>query len=304
MEISKAHDPVMAAPDDDDVSAGSILRELVLNQYQAIVLGGTALASLVALNPLPLLVWLGSELVLLPILDSGPLRRLVHRRRRAVERRRADAVRSRLIEALSPAHASRYEEMGALCRQIEANYQGLTGISQVYLSEQRGKLDLILQGVLNRMMALQRYARLPPSRRPEDLSRDIALIEREIEQPQPERALAALRKNLELKRRLLSSLAEVDSTVHTLETELDSMSSLLEVLHQNSISLRDPQAIAEELDTIVRQSEDSERIVREMEALLHSDGAAWGGDLPPIEMPSPTASGTSAGAARRKAKGR
>ena len=43
------------------------------------------------------------------------------------------------------------------------------------------------------------------------------------------------------------------------------MESLLEVLHQNSISLRDPQAISEELDAIVRQSEDSERIVREME---------------------------------------
>ena len=57
-----------------------------------------------------------------------------------------------------------------------------------------------------------------------------------------------------------------------LATELDSMASLLEVLHQNSISLRDPQAISEELDTIVRQSEDSERVVREMEALLRSDG--------------------------------
>ena len=55
-----------------------------------------------------------------------------------------------------------------------------------------------------------------------------------------------------------------------LATELDSMASLLEVLHQNSISLRDPQAISDELDTIVRQSEDSERVVREMEALLRS----------------------------------
>ena len=59
-----------------------------------------------------------------------------------------------------------------------------------------------------------------------------------------------------------------------LSTELDSMASLLEVLHQNSISLRDPQAISEELDTIVRQSEDSERVVREMEALLRAGDAA------------------------------
>ena len=66
-----------------------------------------------------------------------------------------------------------------------------------------------------------------------------------------------------------------------LETELDSMESLLEVLHQNSISLRDPQAISEELDTIVRQSEDSERVVREMESLLRSDTDGWQRGLVP-----------------------
>ena len=51
---------------------------------------------------------------------------------------------------------------------IEANYQGLHGISQAYLSEQRGKLDIILDGCLNRMLALQRYEKLPIARNPAD----------------------------------------------------------------------------------------------------------------------------------------
>ena len=304
MESSRAPDPVMASSD-DETSAGSILRELIFNQYQAIVLGGTALASLIALNPLPLLVWLGSELVLLPILDSGPLRRLVHRRRRAVEKQQEEAARRRLVAALSSSNARRYEQMADICRQIEANYQSLTGISQVYLSEQRSKLNVILQGILHRMMALQRYEKMPTSRRPDELEREIAEIEEELAEPdQPERALAALRKNLELKQRLLASLSEVDATVRTLETELDSMASLLEVLHQNSMSLRHPPAISEELDTIVRQSEDSERVVREMAALLRTDATSWGSELPPVALPSPEADEKQAGAVRRKVKGR
>ena len=87
-----------------------------------------------------------------------------------------------------------------------------------------------------------------------------------------------------LKRTLLASVSQVDDTVRTLLTELDSMESLLEVLHQKSISLRDPQAIASELDTIVRQSEESERVVREMEALLRADTAGL-----PIDVAGPTA---------------
>jgi hypothetical protein len=274
------------APRDEDVSAGSILRELILNQYQAIVLGGTALISIISLNPLPLLWWLGSELVLLPVLDSGPLRRLVARRRRDLARAQNEALRARLIAGLAPASAKRYAAMEEFCRNIETNYQGLSGISQAYLAEQRGKLDAILQGYLNRLMAVQRYERMPLGRNSGEIEKEIKGLERELVEPNlPERAASALRKNLELKRRLLASLSEVDGTVKALVTELDSIESLLEVLYQNSISLRDPQAISEDLDNIVRESENSERIVREVEAMLRSGMDGLTGDLMPEASP-------------------
>lgn len=275
-------------PGTEDVSAGSILRELIVNQYQAIVLGGTAVASLITLNPLPLLIWLGSELVLLPILDSGPLRRLVARRKMAQAQADALTARNRLVAGLSPASTQRYDAMEELCAMIEANYQGLSGISQAYLSEQRDKLDVILRGCLLRLMALQRYDSMPVSSRPHEVEEEIRRLEKDLLEPGlPDRAITALKKNLELKRRLLTSFSEIGGTVKTLLTELDSMESLLEVLYQNSISLRDPQAISEELDTIVRQSEDSERIVREMEALLRTDVAGGVGELPPSSTLGP-----------------
>lgn len=267
------------APPQDEISAGSILRELVVNQYQAIVAAGAVAASVLTLNPVPLLLWFGSELVLLPILDSGPLRRLVARRRREAARAQSAERRKGVIASFDAASAKRYASLEQLCRMIEANYQGLSGISQAYLSEQRGKLDNILEGCLMRMTALQRYQKMPMRSNPGHIKQEIAGLERELIDPAlNERARAALQKNLELKNRLLSSYAEVGGTMKALETELDSMESLLEVLHQNSIALRDPQAIADELDTIVRQSEDSERVVKEMEALLRTDGD-WSADI-------------------------
>jgi hypothetical protein len=270
----------MASPDDDRSEARSILKELVVNQYQAIVLGGTALVSLISLNPLPLLVWLGGELVLLPVLDSGPLRRLVLRRRLARLREETDARRSRIINALNPANQKRYAEMDRLCRMIESNYQTLHGISQVYLSEQRGKLDMILDSCAQRMIAVERYEALLQERNPATIERAIEDLEQELKDTHlAERTRSALEKNLELKRRLLTSLSDADDTIQALATELDSMASLLEVLHQSSISMGDPQAMSQELDTIVRQSEDSGRVVREMEALLRSDTGDWGGGM-------------------------
>lgn len=269
----------MALPDQDPGSDGSILKELVFNQYQAIVLGGVLAVSLISFSPLPLLVWLGGELALLPMLDSAPLRRWVHRRRRARAREAAEDDRSRTLDALSPANAKRYDAMAHLCRLIETNYQGLHGISQAYLAEQRGKLDLILDGCLHRMLALQRYERMLLRKTTESIEHEIEALQRELKQPQlPERARIALEKNVELKARLLASHAEARGTMKALATELDSMASLLEVLHQNSISMRDPDAISQELDTMVRQSEDSERAVREMEALLRAGAGDWAED--------------------------
>ncbi len=274
------------APSDEDVSAGSILRELIFNQYQAILLGGAAVASLVTVNPLPLLVWLGSELVLLPVLDSGPLRRLVARRKLGRARAAAQTARTRLLAALTPVNAKRMTALEEMARLIESNYQGLSGISQVYLSEQRQKLDVILQGYLHRLMAVQRYERLPAGRNMEETEAEIEDLERELAEPGlTARATAALQKTLALKRRLLASLSEVGGTLKALYTELDSIESLLDVLHQNSIALRDPQAISEELDAIVRHSEDSDRIVREMEALLRGGTEGWVSDLPPEAAP-------------------
>jgi hypothetical protein len=292
------------APPRDEISAGSILRELIFNQYQAIVAAGAVVASVLTVNPMPLLIWLGSEMVLLPILDSGPLRRLVARRRREAARQQAAERRKAIIAAFDAAHAKRYAQLEQLCRMIEANYQGLTGISQAYLSEQRGKLDHILEGCLHRMLALQRYEKMPLSRDPDELAREIARLERELAGDDfNERARVALQKNLELKRKLLTSVSEIGGTMKALATELDSMASLLEVLHQNSISLRDPQAFSEELDTIVRQSEDSERVVREMEALLRSDGA-WAGGLDAVALPDTASRVPPIPNPRQKARGR
>src|SRR6187551_2133888 len=115
------------APPQVEISAGSILRELIVNQYQAIVAAGAVAASVLTLNPLPMLLWFGSELVLLPILDSGPLRRLVSRRRREAARKQSDERRRAVIATFDPASARRYGALSSMCEMIEANYQSLTG---------------------------------------------------------------------------------------------------------------------------------------------------------------------------------
>jgi hypothetical protein len=252
----------------------SILKEAIFNQYQAIIAVGAGLLSLVGLTPMPLLVWLGTELVLLPLIDTPPVRRLVYRKRIEQRRQAFAEWRQQAIASLDADQMKRFRQMGDLCAQIESNYQGLHGISRIYLSEQREKLDHILTSCLHRMLALRTYQRMLAEKPARGVDEEIARLEKELGQANLiPRVRTALEKNLELKRALKKAQEEAVGTRRALETELDSMQALLEVLYQKSVSLRDPQAISDELDAIVRQAEDSERMVREMESLLRSSGA-------------------------------
>jgi hypothetical protein len=294
----------MPLPERDADADRSILKELVLNQYQAIVLAGVGAVAALSASPLPLLLWGGAQLVLLPLLDSRPLRGYLARRRRRAERAAAESSRGAVLEALETPYARRYEAMQHLCALIEANYQQLNGLSQAYLYEQRGKLDVILDGCLHRLLALQRYDGMLERRSEPAVVQQIQSLERELAQTDlPERARAALQKNVELKKHLLESLKEARGTMKALATELDSMASLLEVLHQNSIAMRDPQAVAQELDAIVQQSQDTERVVREMEALVRA-GAVETGELPPLVEPASSDDAASRRRARRREKNR
>jgi hypothetical protein len=275
----------MSAPTGDEGADRSILRELVFNQYQAIVLLGVGAVAAIAASPLPLLVWAGAELVTLPLLDTTPLRRFLARRRARRERTQEDAGRAQAIAALEREYVGRFHAMQNLCGQIEENYRQLNGLSQAYLFEQRGKLDVILDGCLHRLLALQRYGGILDRRSEAGVVRQIELLQRELQQEDlPARARSAIEKNIQLKNRLLESLREARGTMKALATELDSMYSLLEVLHQNSIAMQDPQAVSQELDAIARQSEDSERVVREMEALVRAGESEWA-ELAPAEAP-------------------
>ena len=125
----------------------------------ALETAGVGAVSLISMSPLPALVWLGAELVLLPLIDSPPVRRLVARKRLERARNEFAAWRQRAIDSLHPDSLARFRQMESLCQQIETNYLGLHGISRMYLSEQREKLVL---AYVERQAVDDRYRPEPP----------------------------------------------------------------------------------------------------------------------------------------------
>ncbi len=134
---------------DDELEPARFCEELIVNQYQAIVLGGTALASLVSAQSAAAarLARRRAGAAAAARLGAAAPPASHRRRMRARPRRRPTRRAPGSLPSLGPANREALSRRWSTCAgMIEANYQGLHGISQAYLSEQRGKLDMILDG--------------------------------------------------------------------------------------------------------------------------------------------------------------
>jgi hypothetical protein len=277
------------APTHDDLAAlsgegVSILKDAIVNQYQAILAGGAIVASVAGFSPLPLLIWLGAEMIFLPLIDTPPVRRWLMRKKREKDREDAKVRRAEIVNALDSSRKEAYRALETICHKIELNYRGISGVSQFYIREQQEKMNSILNGCLQRLVALSKYEAFQHHQRDErELQNEIKLIEKSLNEPgHSERVKTALQNNLQLKRSLLSSQHDASQTKIALAAELDSLSSLLELLHQKSLSIRDPQEISNELDAIVTQVSDTDQSIREMEALMAAGSDKLSAPIDPI----------------------
>jgi hypothetical protein len=262
-----------------------VVKKAIANQYQAILAAGAVGFSLLFANPLPLLLFLGGNLMAFPFLVDRLNRRMAIEKKFA-ERRAEEMSRDERLKSLSKASRARFERMRALCETIQEQYRGLSAASQGILADQREKFDSLLDASLKRIWLVERYDELAASTDPAVVKREIAQLTHAREQEQlPPRVREALDKNLEIKGELVEALDKNETNRVALRAELDSLEALLQLLLQKSVAATDATAFSAEIDDVLAQAEADAASVEEMERMLGSSFVTSGG-LPPLAAPS------------------
>lgn len=276
-----------------------VLRRTVANQYQAILAAGAVGFSVLFANPLPLLLYLGGNLMAFPFVFER-LRRRLEIEKKFAERKALEMSRDERLRALSKAARARFERLRALCDSILEHYRGLSPASQGILADQRTKFEAILEAFTKRIWLVERYDDLADSTDPEVLRREIEGLERaQAEEELPRRVREALEKNLDIKRQLFAALEKNEASRVALRAELDSLEALLHLLLQKSVAATDATAFEAEVDDVLAQAEADAASVEEMERMLGSSFSA-GSSLPPLALPG--ANAEAAGGARQRVR--
>lgn len=245
------------------------------SQYNIIGLATAAGFAIVSGTWLPLLVAAGVEMMVLPLVSGNERFRRLVRARESEEKvqqkeQRQQLEVSEMLRFLSDHERARYRQLEQQAQEIRQNYAGLNETSRLLVDDLESKLGFLLSFYLRTRHSLARYHRYFETTDPERMQERIAMLDHEIEQGSARvkevktRTKAVLEKRMERYQKALENMNLVDAQTETVQ-------EVLQLLRDQSYSMRDPRSITEQLDGLLSSAEETERGVRDMEELLSLD---------------------------------
>jgi hypothetical protein len=256
----------------------SYLADAFRSQYNLIGLGTAIGFAILSGSALPLILAAGVELAVLPLVASHPrFQRLVRARRMEIEQEERDAKKqiesAEMIRALDEPERARYRGLETLAAEIRRNYRGLDASSQALLEEVVRKLHFLLAFYLRMRYSVARYDAYLQSIDPERLRERSAMLEHEAKEG-PERVRQIKSRTREVLLKRLARYQKALENRQLIDAQTETVLEVLQLLRDQSVSMRDPRLITEQLDGLVHSAEETERGVRDMEALLADEHEA------------------------------
>ena len=155
----------------------------------------------------------------------------------------------------------------ALTNEIRQNYKGMDSSSQMLLEQLVEKLEFLLSFYLRMRYSLTRYHNYFNSTDPERIQERIAMLDHEMKsgpervQQIKARTRSVLEKRLDRYQKALENRDLIDAQTETVQ-------EVLQLLRDQSYSMRDPRSITEQIDGLVSSAEETERGVKDMEDIL------------------------------------
>jgi hypothetical protein len=247
-----------------------VLKRALANQYQVILVGAAATLAVATISPLPFLLLLGGEFMVMPFMFERLKRRLEIEKKYAARQSESLSQNER-YDQLHPDQKLRYDGLKKLCRQIQGNYRGLTTASQGILAEYTDKFEAILATCLRRLWLVRKYDSMIHAFDVDKVTAETEKLKESLaaEDLAP-RVKEAWKQNLEIKEKLLAAVDRNVANREALLAELDSLESLFQLLLQKSLAATDARAFSQEMDDLLSQADQDEASVKEMEQLLGS----------------------------------
>lgn len=237
-------------------------KEAAADQYNLIVMIFFVLSALVALNPAPLLIGTGLEILyLLFVPETEFFKRYIdnkHFNRRAQQ---AEQERQQRVQNLPHSQRRRYRKIDSLIERTEENLkesgEGLGG-------RMIDKLDRLRERYLWMMELVNDYAGYLNSLERGQIKSDISDVQEELKEADGE-VKAALQERLNILQKRFDRLEQVRNHHQIVKTQVQTVEDILRLIYESSMTMQNPQGISKQIDDLLFEVESTEEAVMELD---------------------------------------
>jgi hypothetical protein len=237
-------------------------------QYNLIAMGAAVAFAAVSGSELPLILGAGLEMIYLAAVPQmSRFQRLVRSWKYAEERRGLEQKLRALFNEIPPDMRVRYGKVDALCRNIRENYARLSTTGQIFARETENRLDGLLQGYLRLLHALQQHYEYLRSTDVERIRKEGAELQRSMPSDPP-KVQEINRKRIEILAKRVDKFGKIKENCSVIEAQCGAMEDVLQLIRDQSVTLRDPQQVSDQLESLVHDVEQTEQTVHEVQSIL------------------------------------
>lgn len=237
-------------------------------QYNLIGLGGAVAFAAVSASALPLILGAGLELIYLATVPQmARFQRLVRSWRYAEQKRGNEARLRALYSEIPPEMRVRYGRVEALCRNIRENYSRLSSATQIFARETEDRLDGLLQGYLRLLHGLQQHYEYLRNTDLDRIKKESAVLQQHLA-TDPQKVQEINRKRIEILSKRIEKFGKIRENCSVIEAQCGALEDVLQLIRDQSVTLRDPQQVSDQLEGLVHDVEQTEQTMREVESVF------------------------------------
>jgi hypothetical protein len=273
MPLDGSQDPTTPPPEHEDIN---FVKEAFNLQYNWIALAGACLFGIISGSLMPIILAGGVELMYLAVVSQNwRFQRLVRSRKLGEAQKQRQVQFAEMLNNLSPEAKSRYYKLAQVCASVRGNFLQLSSTSQIFLQQMESRLDGLLRGYARLLLVSSQQQQYLKSTDPNEIKREIAELQKSMNNDAP-RVQDINKKRVEILNKRLEKYQKICENQEVVNAQCSAVEDVLHLVRDQSVTMRDPQQVSDQLDNLVRDVEQTEQTVQQVETI-------FGGMAPELE---------------------
>ncbi len=207
-----------------------------------------------------------TELIYLGTMPRQDRFRRAVRSRRAAEHAKPPSQKE-LFHSLTKHSQRRYARLRKLEKDISANYRKLSYASQGMLDSHLAKINGLLDSYLNLLYQKERYEFTSRNSVENEVIKAMTALRADMENDPP-RVRAVKARRLKILEQRLDRSKKGQENLEIIKAQLETIEDVTKYILEQSLTLRNPEEITFQLDTLLSEVEETQASVIEMEEVF------------------------------------